>query len=149
MICKRRAARISGWRATTSPPAQRTWYHLQRDEWSVHFNVSPDGKLFTATVAVTAWWPTPPTASGSICFHPELLPDNTGTNLNQTGFIRPGVFHSERLVNMARHNYTLEPNAVFTPDQKWLVFRSNRSGANHVYAVELQKAGGAETKSGR
>jgi oligogalacturonide lyase len=23
----------------------RTWYHLQRDEWSVHFNVSPDGSL--------------------------------------------------------------------------------------------------------
>ena len=26
--------------------ARRTWYHLQRDEWSVHFNVSADGKLF-------------------------------------------------------------------------------------------------------
>src|SRR5229473_6246684 len=25
---------------------KRTWYHLQRSEWSVHFNVSPDGKLF-------------------------------------------------------------------------------------------------------
>src|SRR5215468_858452 len=24
----------------------RAWYHLQRDEWSVHFNVSADGKLF-------------------------------------------------------------------------------------------------------
>ena len=24
----------------------RTWYHLQRDEWSVHYNVSPDGSLF-------------------------------------------------------------------------------------------------------
>ena len=23
-----------------------TWYHLERNEWSVHFNVSPDGKLF-------------------------------------------------------------------------------------------------------
>lgn len=25
---------------------KKTYYHLQRDEWSVHFNVSPDGKLF-------------------------------------------------------------------------------------------------------
>ena len=24
----------------------RTWYHLERNEWSVHFNVSADGKLF-------------------------------------------------------------------------------------------------------
>src|SRR5450432_1496074 len=25
---------------------KRIWYHLQRDEWSVHFNVSADGTLF-------------------------------------------------------------------------------------------------------
>jgi len=25
---------------------KRTWYHLLRDEWSVHFNVFPDGRLF-------------------------------------------------------------------------------------------------------
>ena len=27
---------------------KRTWHHLQRDEWGVHFNVSPDGKLFSS-----------------------------------------------------------------------------------------------------
>src|SRR5262249_46318022 len=25
---------------------KRTWYHLQRNEWSIHFNVSRDGSLF-------------------------------------------------------------------------------------------------------
>ena len=25
---------------------RRTWYHLERSEWSVHFNQSPDGTLF-------------------------------------------------------------------------------------------------------
>ena len=25
---------------------KRTWYHLQRDEWSVHFNIAPDGRSF-------------------------------------------------------------------------------------------------------
>jgi oligogalacturonide lyase len=25
---------------------ERIWYHLERSEWSVHFNVSPDGTLF-------------------------------------------------------------------------------------------------------
>ena len=24
---------------------ERTWYHLERNEWSIHFNVSADGKL--------------------------------------------------------------------------------------------------------
>ena len=28
-------------------------------------------------------------------------------------FIQPGVFHSERLVNMSKHNYKLEPNVRF------------------------------------
>src|SRR6266545_5024684 len=26
--------------------SERIWYSLQRSEWSVHFNVSPDGTLF-------------------------------------------------------------------------------------------------------
>ena len=41
---------------------------------------------------------------------------------------------------MRRHDYRLEPNMTFTPDGKWIVFRSNMEGANHVYAVELAKA---------
>ena len=40
---------------------------------------------------------------------------------------------------MKVHNYRSEPNATFTPDGKWLVFRSNMWGAGHVYAVELAK----------
>ncbi len=34
----------------------------------------------------------------------------------------------------------LEPNVSFSPDQKWIVFRSNMSGTTHVYAVEVKKA---------
>jgi oligogalacturonide lyase len=82
---------------------QRTWYHLQRDEWSVHFNVSADGTLFAGD-----------------------------------GGDEEMVAHaSERLVNMAKHDYRLEPNVTFTPDQKWIVFRSNMHGPTHVYAVEV------------
>jgi oligogalacturonide lyase len=50
------------------------------------------------------------------------------------------VLHSQRLVNMAAHQYELEPNATFTPDGKWVVFRSNMHGASQVYAVEVAKA---------
>ncbi|MGO8838880.1 MAG: hypothetical protein ACLQQ0_15790 [Limisphaerales bacterium] len=42
---------------------------------------------------------------------------------------------------MAKHDYALEPNARFSPDGKWVVFRSNMRGSSQVYAVEVKKAG--------
>ena len=50
-----------------------------------------------------------------------------------------GYFQSERLVNLAKHNYTLEPNVTFSPDMKWVIFRSNMLGPTHVFAVEIAK----------
>ncbi len=35
---------------------------------------------------------------------------------------------------------SLEPNVTFTPDGKWIVFRSNMHGPSYVYAVEVAKA---------
>ena len=43
---------------------------------------------------------------------------------------------------MSKHDYTFKPNGMFSPDMKWLIFRSNLSGANQAYAVELKKVGG-------
>jgi oligogalacturonide lyase len=59
-------------------------------------------------------------------------------NLQQ--MIMSGKFKTERLPNLAKHDYSLEPNVTFTPDMKWVVFRSNMLGPTHVYAVEVQKA---------
>ena len=74
-------------------------------------------------------------------FRPELVPDRTdGALPNLKDLIKPGFFKAEKLVNLAKHNYSLEPNVTFTPDQKWIVFRSNMLGPTHVYAVEVQKA---------
>ena len=39
----------------------------------------------------------------------------------------------------SKHNYRLEPNVSFTPDQKWVVFRSNMFGATYAFAVEVAK----------
>jgi oligogalacturonide lyase len=33
----------------------------------------------------------------------------------------------------------LEPNVTFSPDMKWVVFRSNMLGPTHVFAVEIAK----------
>ena len=46
-----------------------------------------------------------------------------------------------RLVDMRAHDYRLEPNLTFTPDGRSIIFCSNMHGANHVYAVDLARAG--------
>ncbi|HEU5396181.1 MAG TPA: oligogalacturonate lyase family protein [Verrucomicrobiae bacterium] len=122
----------------------RTWYHLQRNEWGVHFNVSPDGKLFCSDGGDEHMVAHAPDGKWLYLFRPELLPDLSGPEIDSSKLIHPGVFHSEKLVNMSRHDYALEPNLMFTPDMKWLIFRSNMSGANQVYAVELKRADGKD-----
>jgi oligogalacturonide lyase len=118
----------------------RMWYHLQRDDWSVHYNVSSDGKLFCGDGGDDRMVAHAANGKWIYLFRPEPVPDLTETKTAETGLIRPGVLHAERLVNMARHNYALEPNAMFSPDMKWVIFRSNMSGASQVYAVEIRKA---------
>ena len=54
--------------------------------------------------------------------------------------LRPGVLRAEKLVNMKTHDYRTEPNLQFTPDGKWLIFRSNMHGPIHTYAVAVDKA---------
>jgi oligogalacturonide lyase len=70
-----------------------------------------------------------------------------GIKTEQKGLIKPGVFRAERLVNMAKHDYQLEPNVSFTPDMKWIIFRTNMFGPTQVLAVEVQKANEAITAS--
>jgi oligogalacturonide lyase len=97
-----------------------TKYELERDEWSVHFNISPDQKLFCGD----------------------------GGNPGQVARAKDGMWIylfrpsgdrlvSERLVNMKSHDYKLEPNVHFSPDQKWVIFRSNMFGETQIYAVEI------------
>lgn len=128
---------------------RRARYHLGRKEWSVHFNVSADGKLFAGdgggpnSVANRTHdgKPFDPPGNGQwiYLFRPENL-RMTGLPGQTDGLIKAGVLKAERLVDLARHNYSLEPNVTFTPDGKWIVFRSNMHGATHVYAVEVEKA---------
>jgi oligogalacturonide lyase len=46
--------------------------------------------------------------------------------------------HTGKLVNLARRDYSLEPNVTFTPDGQWVVFRSNMFGPTHEFAVEVE-----------
>ena len=73
-------------------------------------------------------------------FRPVLVKNPANVFPEQQGLIKTGYFKSERLVDLSKHRYTLEPNVTFTPDMKWIVFRSNIHGAMYVYAVEVKKA---------
>jgi oligogalacturonide lyase len=137
---------------------RRTWYNLKREEWSVHYNQSPDGTLFAGDGgypgSVAARAPdgetiTPPAQGQWIyLFRPALVRGNSIRQ--QRPLIETGFLKSERLVNMAHHNYDkvtgVEPNLTFTPDGKWIVFSGNFDSpevggkrVTHVYAVEIAR----------
>jgi oligogalacturonide lyase len=118
----------------------RTWYHLQRNEWSIHFNVTRDGTLMCGDGGDPGQVAKAPDGQWIYLFRPELIPNR---GLQDKSFVQPGVLRAERLVNMSKHNYRLEPNVSFTPDQRWVVFRSNMFGDTYVFAVEVAKAGAA------
>ncbi len=117
---------------------ERTQYHLQRNEWSIHFNVSADGKLFCGDGGDPGQVAHAPDGEWLYLFRPELIANR---GVQDKALIRPGVLHAEKLVNMSKHHYKLEPNVSFTPDMKWIVFRSNMFGDTYAFAVEVAKAG--------
>src|SRR5665213_950025 len=115
---------------------ERTWYHMNRNEWSIHFNVSKDGTLMAGDGGDPGQVAKAPDGEWIYLFHPELI-KNIG--IANKEFINPGVLHAEKLVNMSKHNYALEPNVSFTPDQKMIIFRSNMFGPTYVFGVEIAK----------
>jgi oligogalacturonide lyase len=135
---------LAGYNVSTG---ERVWYHLERKEWSVHYNVSPDGKLFAGDGGGPDSVAAPENGQWIYLFRPEMVPDRTAGALpNVKDLIKPGYFKAEKLVNLAKHNYGLEPNVTFTPDMKWLIFRSNMLGPTHVFAVEIEKAASPTSK---
>jgi oligogalacturonide lyase len=108
---------------------ERIWLQYDPDQSSIHDNSSPDGKLFCGDGDNNSPW--------IFLFRPVLVRDKgtLGEHL-----IKGGYLESEKLVNMSKHNYRLEPNPSFTPDQKYIVFRSNMFGPDYAFAVEVAKA---------
>jgi oligogalacturonide lyase len=118
---------------------ERTAYHLQRNEWSIHFNLTQDLDLFTGDGGDPGQVAKAPDGEWIELFHPERIKVSDDT-LNAPGFWQPGVFRSERLINMAHHNYRQEPNVRFSPDKKLVIFTSNMFGPSYILAAEVAKA---------
>lgn len=129
---------VAGYHTVTG---ERIRYYVPREEWSVHFNVSPDGKLFAGDGGGPNSVAAPRNGQWIYLFRPEEPPASLIADLpNSKELVKPGVFKTEKLVNLAKHDYSLEPNVTFTPDMKWIVFRSNMFGPTHVFAVEVAKS---------
>ena len=96
-----------------------TRYAMTRDEWSIHFAISPDGGRFAG--------------DGGDSTQVARAHDGRWLYL-----FRPAGDHllSTRLVDMRRHDYRLEPNVHFSPGGDWVIFRANFEGESQVYAVE-------------
>jgi oligogalacturonide lyase len=135
----------------------RTWYNLQRVEWSVHFTVSLDGKLFAGdgggptSVAARSMDGENINGNGQwiYLFRPVMVRGSSFRD--KKDLIDVGYFKSERLVDMSKHDYSkdrgVEPNLTFTPDAKWIIFsgnfhspRINDRAVTHTYAVEIAKS---------
>ncbi len=98
-------------------------YALTRDEWSIHFNISPDQQLFAGDGGDSTQVAHAEDGMWIYLFTPD------GDHLQ-----------SERLVNMQRHHYrNLEPNVHFSPDGEWIIFRANFEGESEIYAVKVEK----------
>jgi oligogalacturonide lyase len=132
------------WLAKSEPDGTRTWYHVDRDHWSVHFQVSPDGNSFAGDGGDEEMVAHAKDGKWLYLFRPRAIPDVAGISApDSQDLIHPGTLDAERLVNMKTHDYRLEPNVHFTPDGRWIIFRSNMHGDVHTYMVEIAKAGAA------
>jgi len=117
----------------------RTAYHMQRNEWSIHFNLTRDLDIFTGDGGDPGQVAKAPDGEWIELFRPKMITGDK-ESLNEPTFWQPGVFHSEHLVNMSHHNYRLEPNVRFSPDKKIVFFTSNMFGPSYLFGVEVDKA---------
>jgi oligogalacturonide lyase len=117
---------------------KRQAFHMQRNEWSIHFNLTQDLDIFTGDGGDSGQVAKAPDGEWIELFHPKEVKGEG--SLNEPDFWQPGVFHAEHLVNMSHHNYRLEPNVRFSPDKKIVFFTSNMFGPSYLFGVEVDKA---------
>ena len=110
----------------------RRWLRIGPGQGSYHYSSSPDGASFSGDGNDQGKYIS--------LFHPQM--DDSARareTLDGAALIATGALETERLADLSRHDYTLEPNQHFTPDGKWLVYRSNMEGSPAIYAVEVAK----------
>lgn len=110
---------INGWDVATG---KEKAYRIKRDEWSIHFNTSPDQRLFCGDGGDPGQVARAKDGRWIYLFRPS------GDSMI-----------SEKLVDMQHHNYKTEPNVHFSPDGQWVIFRATFEGHTDVYAVNIRR----------
>jgi oligogalacturonide lyase len=127
--------------------AKRRWYKVDRNQWSVHYNISPDQNVFSGDGGDSEMVAHAPDGKWLYLFRPKAIPDVAGIHApGSEALIAPGTLDGEKLVDMSKQDYRLEPNARFSPDGKWLIFRSNMEGEPGIYAVEIARQGAVKRR---
>lgn len=122
------------------PTGERHWYQLGRNEWSVHFHSNADNTLFCGDGGDEEMVAHAPDGKYIYLFRPKPTPDVAGLKAtNAKDLVQSGSFDKEKVVDLGENDYKLEPNANFTPDGNWVVFRSNVGGETAVYAVRVER----------
>ena len=107
-------------------------YRVGQDQISYHYAGSSSANKFIGDGTIQ------PASSRWISIFHSQASSTVSDTTNSTA--ASGNFRTERLVNLAKNNYLkLEPNARFSPDEKWVIFTSNMHGESYVYAVEVEQ----------
>jgi oligogalacturonide lyase len=130
------------WLAHADPDgSHRQWFHLERNQWSVHYNMAPNGEFFAGDGGDPEMVAHASDGKWLYLFWPEPIADVAGISApDAKQLIRPGRLRAEKIVDLHAQDYRMEPNVFFTPDSKWVIFRSNMSGDAQVYMAEVAKA---------
>lgn len=110
-----------------------TEHRVEKAQASLHYNIAEDNTLFVGDGDFT-----------------ETAAPATGQPLLKRQWIevlRPtqdGSLQATRLVDLSGHDYSMSsPNARLSPDKKLVFFTATIAGRRSVYAVEVERADGA------
>jgi len=116
----------------------RTWYTVDRDAWSIHYNAAADDSVFAGDGGDYSQVAKSKNGQWIELFTPHQNP--APPEVDQTGLVQSGFMVPQHLVNMEHQNYTLEPNVRFSPDHKLVIFTSNMFGPSYIFAVDVRHA---------
>jgi oligogalacturonide lyase len=111
---------------------ERRRYQMDSNQWSIHFNGDLNSGLFSGDGGGPYQVAGASDGQWIELYHPQLSNSSS----------EPGIMQSERLADLSKHDYKLEPNVRFSPDHKLVIFTSNMFGPSYVFAVEVDAAKG-------
>ncbi len=118
---------------------KRTAFHMQRNEWSIHFNLTKDLDLFTGDGGDPGQVAKAPDGEWIELFYPTccLLAKARSTSLpsGSRASSNPSASSTCPITTIAK-----SPTFRFSPDKSLVLFTSNMFGPSYVCGVEVKKA---------